>query len=185
MKQTILSHINLSDAEYDLLLHIGKLKTVPRKTVLFREGEVSSKILFVDQGLMRAFRYQNGNEYTHFFFAEKWFATDFKSYLTQAPGELYIESLTETTYYEFDKEEFTPLFAQHPQFERLGRIIAEKAYLLMVDRIEAFQLHTLTERYLKLTQQNPDLFLQVPQKYIATYLGVSEQSLSRIKAATS
>jgi CRP-like cAMP-binding protein len=183
MKNTILSHVDLSDDQYQLLLDSGQRKRMPKKQVLFQAGKTNTKLLFIEEGLMRAYRYKDEHEFTHYFFSENWFATDFKSYLTESPSELFIETLTATTYYEFNKADLIKLFSIHPPFEKLGRIIAEKAYLLMVERITDFQLTNLKERYHKLTQNSPQLFQQVPQKYIASYLGVSEQSLSRIKSS--
>ncbi len=185
MKNIISSHIELSDPQYQLFLNKAKLKVVPKKEILFQAGKVNRKLLFIDKGFLRAFRYKNGKEFTHYFFSEKWFATDFKSYLTETPSELYIETLTETIYYEFDKEDFIKLFTIHPIFEKLGRIIAEEAYLLMIDRVTDFQITNLKERYHKLAQKSPKLLQKVPQKYIASFLGVSEQSLSRIKSRPS
>lgn len=184
MKNVILSYVDLSDAQYQLFLNNCTLKIMPKKKILFQPGKVNDKLLFIENGLLRGYRYKNGNEYTHYFYSEKWFATDFKSYLTKMPSEIYIETLTETTYYEFSKKTFLNLFITHPQFEKLGRIIAEKAYLFMVDRITDFQIINLKERYQKLILESPSLFQKVPQKYIASYLGVSEQSLSRIKSNT-
>lgn len=131
---------------------------------------------------MRAFRLTGGTEYTHHFFVKNWFATDYQSYLTGQPSALYMESLTEVSYYEFDKKNVLDFFTMHPSFEKLGRIIAEQAYLMMVERLVDFQTHNLKDRYLRLINEYPQLFQQVPQKYIASYLGVAEQSLSRIKS---
>jgi CRP-like cAMP-binding protein len=182
MKDTLRSHLELSDAHYEALLHIASRKQAAKETLLFRPGTANVKLLFLETGMMRAYRVKEGNEYTHYFFPENWFATDFHSYLTEQPSELYIAALTDITYYEFKKQELLDLFSRHPSLEKLGRIIAEQAYLKTAERLVDFQTNKLKERYLRLIRTNPQLFQHVPQKYIASYLGVAEQSLSRIKA---
>ncbi len=116
---------------------------------------------------MRAYRLVDGQEYTHYFYTEKWFTTDYQSYLNGQQSDSYIQALTDVNCYEF---------------ERLGRLITESAYLKIVERLIDFQTNDLRERYQRLIQNHSQLLLQVPQKMIASYLGVAEQSLSRIKS---
>jgi CRP-like cAMP-binding protein len=182
MKATIQSYVAISDDLYTLFEQIAAKKQATKEDIIFRAGKVNCKLLFLEKGLLRAYRLLNGQDYTHHFFVENWFATDFKSYLTERPSELYIAALTDVVYYELDKTELLQLYRQHPEFEKLGRIIAEQAYLKMVERSIDLQTTNLKERYHKLISTHPQLFQQAPQKYIASYLGVAEQSLSRIKS---
>ncbi|WP_340203026.1 Crp/Fnr family transcriptional regulator [Ascidiimonas sp. W6] len=181
MKETITSYINLSDKVYTLFFNSGEKKEAPKHQILFAPPKVSRKCLFIESGLLRGYKLIEGKDYTHHFYAPKWFATDFKSFLTNTPSTLFIETLTKVHYYEFDKEHLYKLYASYHELERLGRIIAEKAYLFTVEKLADLQTLDLTERYQSLIIKNAELFQQVPQKYIASYLGVSEQSLSRIK----
>lgn len=182
MKETISTLIDITDQQYQHLENTGTLKQAEKNEILFRAGTPNRKMLFIEKGLLRAYRIREEHEYTHHFYIENWFATDFKSYLTGEHSDLYIQSLTAATYYEFDKMALLELFQRDPIFEKLGRVIAEQAYLKIVERLVAFQTNNLRERYLRLINQNPELFQKVPQKYIASYLGVAEQSLSRIKS---
>lgn len=181
MKNQILKQMVLSKASYEMLEKAAILKTIPKHTIIAKPGKTIRKLLFVNNGLLRAYRLIDGQEYTHYFFLENWFATDYQSFLTTQPSELYIESLTSVNYYEFDKESLQKLYDQNHELERLGRIMAEQAYLKMVERLINFQTQSLKERYLTLINQNPELFQKAPQRMIASYLGVAEQSLSRIK----
>ena len=183
MRRIIESYVSLTDDEYQALLSFSKSKNAKRNDIIFRPGTISRKYLFIINGLLRGYRIIEGKEYTHHFYLNDWFATDYKSYLIEQPSDLYIQSLTDVEYFEFDKKDLLELFNSYHQFEKLGRIIAEKAYLLTVDKLEDIQTLSLKQRYLSLIQKSPELFQQVPQKYIASYLGVSEQSLSRIKSS--
>lgn len=181
MKEIIQEHIQLSDTAYELLKTIAVAKEAKKGDVLFRPDHVLTKLLFVEKGLLRGYRIVDGKEYTHHFYFSDWFATDFESFLTQQPSQLYMEAMTSCVYCEFEKNHLEALYKEHHELERLGRIIAEKAYLATVTKLADMQLLTLKEKYERLIQRDPQLFQKVPQKYIASYLGVSEQSLSRIK----
>lgn len=182
MKHIIQQQISISDKLYTIFRQTAAAKSTTRNQLIFSAGKTNKKLLFLEQGLIRAYRLINGQEYTHYFFTENWFATDFKSYLTEQPSELYLEALTDVVYYEFDKTTLMKWYEQYPVFEKLGRIIAEQAYLKMAERSVDLQTAKLKERYQRLIESSPELFQQVPQKYIASYLGVAEQSLSRIKS---
>ena len=138
-------------------------------------------MLFLKKGLLRAYKLMDGNEYTHHFYFPDWFATDFNSFLKDEPCQVYIEAIEDSIYLEFQKIDLVKLYSKSHQVEALGRIIAEQAFLITVEKFANMQLHNLTEKYQVLLKTNPALIQKVPQKYIASYLGVSEQSLSRIK----
>ncbi|WP_088124980.1 Crp/Fnr family transcriptional regulator [Roseivirga misakiensis] len=181
MKKVIQSLLAFSDESFDLLMNIAIEKEVEKNQLIFYPDKPTNKILFLKKGLLRGYKIIDGKDCTHHFYFENWFATDFTSFLNEKPSQVYIESIEKTSYYEFKKEDLLNLYNKSHQNERLGRIIAEKAFLITVEKLAALQLLNLKEKYLTLIKRNPDLFQRVPQKYIASYLGVSEQSLSRIK----
>lgn len=95
MKHIIQQQISISDKLFIVLEQSAIKRSVAKNTLLFHAGKTNKKFLFLEQGLTRAYRLINGQEYTHYFFTENWFATDFKSYLTEQPIELYLEALTD------------------------------------------------------------------------------------------
>lgn len=181
MKEILQSYLNLSEDVYQIFLESAKKKEVAKNIILFQPPRVSRKCLFIESGMLRGYKIRDGKDFTHHFFKPNWFATDYESFLSNNPSSLYIESLTKVSYFEFDKEVLNNLYKTHHQLEKLGRIIAEKAYLSTVEKFSEIQTLDLKTRYHSLMEKNPQLFQDVPQKYIASYLGVSEQSLSRVK----
>ena len=181
MKEIIQSLFEFSDESYELLIEIATEKEVKKNQLIFYPEKPTNKILFLKKGLLRGYKIIDGKDCTHHFYFENWFATDYYSFLNDKPSQIYIESIEETTYYEFKKEDLLTLYNKSHQNERLARIIAEKAFLITVEKLADLQLLNLKEKYLRLIKRTPSLFQRVPQKYIASYLGVSEQSLSRIK----
>ncbi|WP_296700923.1 Crp/Fnr family transcriptional regulator [Algoriphagus sp.] len=181
MKEVLQSHISLSESLYQVFLDASKKLEAKKGEILFFPQQGNKRILFIEKGLLRGYKIIDGKDYTHHFYTENWFATDFESFLTNQSGQLYIEAMTDVSYYEFQKETLLQLYRSHHELERLGRIIAEKAFLATVQKLTDIQTLDLKSRYQQLILKNQELFLKVPQKYIASYLGVSEQSLSRIK----
>ena len=107
---------------------------------------------------------------------------DFYSYLTGTESDFFYEALTETSVYEFTKNDFEKFYQKIPQMNKLGRLMAEKAYKSVAERLRENQVDDLETRYLNLLKRNPALFQSIQQKHIATYLGVKPESLSRIKS---
>ncbi|MCI5080053.1 MAG: hypothetical protein MRY78_00090 [Saprospiraceae bacterium] len=180
--RTICSTIPVSEASVEAFAQIGLFKQVVKNTIINRPSQSRVRMFFLESGIFRSYRLIDGVDYTHHFFTEHWFASDYQSYLLQQPGYLFIEALSEGSYFEFEKTALEDYFDRYPAYQKLGRIIAEKAYLKMVQRMVNFQTLPLKERYDHLIEQHPKLFQLVPQKHIASYLGVTQQSLSRIKA---
>lgn len=181
MKEIIRSYLEFSDESYDLLVSMATEKEARKHQLVCQPERPTNKMLFLKKGLLRGYKIIDGKEHTHHFYFADWFATDFNSFLTEQPSQIYIETIEDTVYLEFQKKALLNLYSKSPQLAALGRIIAEKAFLTTVEKLANMQLHNLAEKYHLLMKTSPELIQRVPQKYIASYLGVSEQSLSRIK----
>lgn len=181
MKEFLSKHIDFSEEEYESFISIAKQREYKKNEYLLTADRPVQKLFFIRSGLMHGYRIQDGMDITHHFYVEDWLATDYESYLTGKRGELYIKALIDTTVYEFNKTTLFNFFKTNEKFEKIRFIQAEDAYLQMVNRLKSFQHMELKDRYLELVNRNPELFKHVPQKHIASYLGVKPQSLSRIK----
>jgi len=184
MEAFLSAHINFSKEEYRAFKSLAKELYFKKNEQLLHANKPVEKIFFVVRGLIRGYRILDGVDITHHFFIENWFATDYESFLTQKTGELYMEALMDVTVYEFEKTSLYSFFKEHAEFAKIRAILAENAYLEMLGRLKDFQTKELKERYDTLIYKSPHLFKLVPQKYIASYLGVMPQSLSRIKTAS-
>lgn len=182
MKSIIQSITDVPEEDYQKWQELARPGQAAKGEIIQQPNRICHKIYFLHSGLWRGYRLVDDQDYTHHFFQPGWFATDYQSYLTEKPGSLYLESISDSSYSVFQKTDLEKLFRQHPTYERLGRKIAERAYLYMVDRLIDFQTNSLIERYERLLANNPEIFQQVPQKYLASYFGVAAQSLSRIKS---
>ena len=182
MKSFLQSIAAFSDEELNAILNAGLKRAAESKELLFKSESLFSRLWFIEQGMIRAYRIIDGEDFTFFFFTQSEFATDYQSYLTQEDSPLFFEALTDTRFTEFTKDAIEELYIKYPLFERVGRLMAEKAYLSATDRLKQFQTEALEIRYQKLLAKDSKLFQEIPQYHIASYLGVRPQSLSRLRA---
>ena len=160
----------------------GIRKSVKASAIFFSASGPFSKLLFLEKGLVRSYRVIDGKDITFYFFTAGEFAVDYESFLKESGISLFFDALVVCDYLEFSKPTIEALYDLFPVFERVGRIMAEQAYLSATSRVKELQAESLQDRYLKLLARNPELFQQIPQYHIASYLGVKPQSLSRVRA---
>lgn len=185
MRDFIKNNINLTGGELEIFLSCCNESKISAKTIFFNEGELFNKLLFVQSGIVRSFRLIDGEDYSFFFYTNNEFVVDFESFLTESESQLFFETITDCNFTEIKKPALLSLYDKIPRLEKLGRILAEQAYLGIHERLKQFQTDGLETRYLKLISRNPGLFQTVSQYHIASYLGVKPQSLSRIRAKLS
>ena len=181
MKDFLSRHINISEEECSTFISHSDLIHFEKNEHLIYSDKIVNKLFFIKKGLVRGYRLVEGLDITHHFFLENWFATDYESYLTAKPGELFLQAIVDTSAYVFEKYTLLTLYKENSKFEKIRSLQAEHAYLHVVERLKDLQTKDLKKRYNSLIQKSPDLFNLVSQKHIASYLGVAPQSLSRIK----
>ncbi len=179
--QNIKSIVSLNKTEEDAFLRILEVKTFKKKDFLLREGNICNSITFINSGCMRLFYNVDGIENTiQFFFSDAWY-TDYASFLTGNPTNENMQALENTEIVHFKKQDLYRLYDEMPIFERVGRIFAENAYL-SVSQLNQMKTNEDPEiRYLNLLKTRPELFQQITQHYIASYLGIKPETLSRIR----
>lgn len=149
---------------------------------LVTEGKTCRHLYFLDQGALRGLYNLEGKEITHWFAFAPEFVTSFHSFITQQPAVESIQLLEGSVLWAVTKDSVTRLMNQHHEIERLVRIAYEGYYIRLEERFVNAQFKTATERYLHLLQQTPHILERVPLGYIASYLGISQETLSRIRS---
>lgn len=149
---------------------------------LATEGKTCRHLYFVQQGALRGYYMLDGKEVTHWFAFEKNFVTSFHSFITQQPAVENIQLMEGSVLWAISKDKLTELFDLHHDIERLVRIATEKYYIRLEERFINAHFTTATERYENLLQQRPHIIERVPLGYIASYLGISQETLSRIRS---
>lgn len=165
------------------IAEICKLIVVTKNTDLQTIGHTCKTIYFINKGVARIYYFKDGNDITESFAFENNIIARVESLFTGKPSRKGIQILEDAEIVAINSTLLFKLYDTFPEIERLFRLIVESAYVDTVNRIEGIQFHTAEERYHTLIKDAPDVIKRVPLKYIASYLGITQVSLSRIRAA--
>jgi CRP-like cAMP-binding protein len=179
MSQVIL----LKDDEWEAFEPFIVLKSYKKRENYVSEGQICHEVGFILRGAFRQYCIIEGEEKTTFFYFENQFVTNYESFVSQSPSNVTIEAMEDVQILTFNKETLDRLYRLYPAFETFGRLIAEQVYICAMHRLNTFLLNTPEQRYLHfLKSDDSKLILErVPQHYIASYLGITPVSLSRIR----
>lgn len=171
---------NLSDAEFAELRKNIHIVRYPANTVLVQEGQPFNTCIFVLKGLIRQYMVKDGTEKTtHFFTEGQPVSTTFM--LAKEPSRFTLVCTEDTIVIEGNEEDSAAFFQEMPQFEHYNRVGVEYETKKINEQWVDFLLSTPEERYESLLKNRPDLFQRVPLHQIASYLGITPESLSRIR----
>ena len=171
-----------SEAE-EYLYAISKVKTFAKGETLITQGQSVNKTYFVTDGCLRSYCIdKNGKEHTLQFAIKEWWISDFIAIYDNEPATLTIECITDSTVIEFKSEELANIFTPFPEFEVFQRKNLEKHVVSLHKRILNQLQLTAPERYDLFLEQYPNIEQHTPNHHIASYLGITQQSLSRIRA---
>jgi len=145
------------------------------------EGKICRSVAFIEKGLLRYFVTQDGNEKTHYFNKENEFSCNYSSFLPGTPSDTAIQALEETTLYLISYDNLQRLYADLKEGERFGRLAIEQVFLSFREQIRSLYADPPARRYQQFLESYGDLVQRIPQYYIASYVGVKPQSLSRIR----
>jgi CRP-like cAMP-binding protein len=180
-KNLSLTYIKLSDEQWEDIASYFTEKIIKKNEFLFREGQTSRHIYFICSGLIRSYYLKEGEEITRHFGMENELLSAYVSFLTQTPTLEYVQTVEDCVLLQISFEDLQYIYEKYPVWGNLVRQMLEKVYIETTKRIEGFICKTAEERYLDLITRRYDLALRVPLQYLATYLGMTPVSLSRIR----
>ncbi|HTQ65844.1 MAG TPA: Crp/Fnr family transcriptional regulator [Puia sp.] len=157
-------------------------KLIYRNEFFLREGRISDEYLFLEKGFMRAFAYDTeGNDVTTNFYSANQVVFEVSSFFNRTISRENIQALTDCSGWYISYQQLNHLFHSLPEFRDFGRHILVKGFSSLKIRTLSMITETAEERYASLLKTNPEIFQQAPLKNIASYLGITDTSLSRIR----
>jgi CRP-like cAMP-binding protein len=181
--ENIAKHISLTGEEADYFGSLLTEKKVAKKALVLKEGQVCKYINFVESGILRAFYLdKTGKESTVMFAVANWWVTDMYCFVDQRPAMLNIEALEDSCVLQLSREGLEELYDKVPKFERFFRIILQNAYVREQLRVIENLSLSAEERYTNFISKYPQVVELVTQKQIASYLGITPEFLSMIRA---
>ncbi|MGN6416169.1 MAG: Crp/Fnr family transcriptional regulator [Pseudobacter sp.] len=177
-------HIEPTSEEMDILLSLAVSRTVKRKEQLLKEGDIARHQFFVLSGCLRTYTIDTGGkEHVLMFAPEDWWCSgDLHSFLSGLQSSNTLEALEPSTVLQISKDKLELLYQQAPKFERFFRILFQNAFVFHQNRINANLSQPAEGRYDLFRKYYPGLESRIPQKYIASYIGITPEFFSQMKA---
>ena len=174
--------IELTPEEVRYFAALFKSKTVRKKQYLLQEGFVCRYEYFVNRGCLRTFFVDNkGLEHNVQFSVEDWWTGDMYSFLTQKPGRFNIVAVEDSDLLCIDYPSLEELYKRVPKFEKFFRLLLQNAFIALQERVLSGMSETAEERYINFRKKYASMDNRIPQNQVASFLGITPESLSRVR----
>ncbi len=178
----LLKHVSIDEREAEIILSSFTTRHFKKKEFLLRAGEICRVESFVVRGCFRTFTIdENGYDRTLVFSVEDWWTGEMLSFLTGKPSMYSIEALEDAEVLQVTKDRLEKLYLEVPKLERYFRLLVQNAYISQLERINTGLSQTAEQRYLLFLENYPGFAQRIPQKYIASFLGITPEFLSMLR----
>jgi CRP-like cAMP-binding protein len=180
--ENIRRHIELTSSEQQKIAKVFQLRSLRKKQFLLQAGDIARHETFIGKGLLRAYTVDHaGDEHIAMFGMENWWIGDLYSFLTQTPATQNIDALEDAEVLQIEKGDLEKMYQEIPALNRLFRILLQNAFIANQQRVLASISQTAEQQYLAFIKKFPSLEQRVPQHQIASYLGITPETISRIR----
>lgn len=181
LKEMFFQLCDLTENEWIEIRNAAEFKKVKKYENIVEQDERFNKLIFLLDGSLRIYTFRNGREVTFNFFYTPRFVADYVSLVEQIPARFNIQALENSHLALIDFDAVQQFYEEIPSLNRVGRIMMEKVIIDEMKRIDELVTVDLETRYEMLLHRCPDITNRIPQKYIASYLGVTPEAFCRIK----
>ncbi|MFN0256350.1 Crp/Fnr family transcriptional regulator [Pedobacter ureilyticus] len=183
LNEYIRKKISISDENLQMVNQFFKPLELKKNEFLLHTGETCQRTYFVLEGCLRIFFINEaGQDATRYLAFENQFATGLVSFITEQPSFEYVQAVAASKILYISRYDFYALLKVVPEWERFYRSYLEFAYVLNTTRLMSFLTLDATERYKRLLDESPEIFKRLPNKLVASYLNMSQETLSRVKS---
>ncbi|ARV05405.1 CarD family transcriptional regulator [Polaribacter sp. SA4-10] len=182
-RKYIESIATINDEDWLFFSSLLKKREFSKKSSFLKKGEIENSISFIEKGEVRLFipKEDEEKEITFGFSFQGEFVSAYDSFITQTPSLYQLETLTDTVLWSISYTDLQKVYKTTKVGNTIGRYVSERLFLIKSKREQSLLNDTPEERYLKLFKERPNVIKQIPLKYIASYIGVTPQALSRIR----
>jgi len=176
------ANFSLTEAEFELVKQVSIIKRLRRKQYLLQEGDIWHYNAFVSKGLLRTYRVdEKGIEHIIQFSSENWWTGDRQSYHSEEPARYNIDAFENSEVILISKEDFPKLLQQLPALDSFMKELMERSFIALQNRVHSNITFTAEEKYADFVKTHPAMLNRVPQHMIASFLGITPETLSRVR----
>ena len=180
---TLSQFVNFSDECKEDVRSVLQVRKYKKNEIIVSREEVCDKLWFISEGIARVFYSKGGKEITELILTEGYFVSSLQSFLTRQASTREVQVLEKSILYGLAYDDLEKLYEKHHEIERLGRLISNRGLLTMLQRSDLLMFSSASERYQSLLDNNPGILNRVPLGIIASYLGITQETLSRLRAS--
>lgn len=180
-KNSLKQITGFSDSELEIVLNYFGTKNLKKKTSLLQAGKIANEVYFIVSGCIRLFCEKDGEELSTYFFTEQMFAGAYDSFISRKPSRHSIETLEDCQVLTLSHKALEELYNVFPKMNEFVRKSIEERFVILHDLFTDYVLNSPEERYLNLLKERPELLNRISQHQIASFLGITPVSLSRIR----
>lgn len=174
--------ISMDDGFFDLAVDCLQVEKISRGEYLVMEGRKCSKIAYIDKGIFRIYYLKEGNEINTCFCKENSITSSFNSFINNIPANEYIQALEDSVVVILLSTDLLKLTEEHKKWQLIRQFLTEKECLRLSDRASSLSFESALEKYKNLLKNQPEIIQRVSIQHIASYIGVSRETLSRIRS---
>lgn len=186
MEKSIVDYLSekgaLSKEDSDFFLERMTRLELKKGHILVKPTQLCNYMYFVEKGITRTYYYKKEKPVTDWLGIEGSFVTIVDNFINNTPSKKYFEVLEDSVLWSLKNTHFEKLCIINPEIQRFGRMIFHNTLVALQEKFDDLHFLTASERYQRLMDKSPDLLLRVPLSIIASYLGISQETLSRIRA---
>ncbi len=180
LKTFISSYVNIDEEQLNAIAGKFRQRTIKKNEFLLHQGTVCRDIIFVQEGCLRLYYLAEHVEISVWFAFKHSSAIEIYSFISEKPSDYFLQAIEDSTVWYLPKKELTQLYRQYPVMQEIMRNFWEDVILNLLERFTALQRESAEQRYLDLLKK-PVFMNKIPQKYLASFIGVTPTSLSRIR----
>ena len=174
--------VPITDAEFEKSLLKFKKITIEKGKFFIEQNKTSKQIAFINSGILRTYYINDkGEEITSCFCKENNFASSYKSFILQTLSNIAMVALEKTELLVINFDDIQELYKESANWQTIGRLVAEKEFIVMEQYASILNNETAKEKYLRLLKEQPEILQKSPINFIASYLGITRRTLSRIR----
>ena len=181
LRELFNSIVQLDDNEWNIAENLFKERSFKKGEYLMSEGKIEKYINLIVEGTSRAFYIKNGIEYNYEIGLEDDWVSSYKSFTDNIPSDEYIQAVTNMKVYSIHTDSIQNLASLNPKFAIVERYIVNQIIIDKTERLRSFITDTPDERYLKLLEKKQHLVKNIPLRILASYIGITPESLSRLR----